>query len=201
MCIDKTVENLKAHRFIAKVFQTVEEAKQEIIEIVGMGSVGIGGSRTIKDAGLRDSFVKNGNCIYDHASCKPGEKEQSNRAALNADYYLCSANAITQDGCILNIDGGGNRVAATLYGPHSVIILAGKNKIVRDVETGIARIRSECCPENARRHGYKTPCAITGKCTDCSSPERICNAAVLHYRPTRNVERFYVFIVDKDLGL
>ena len=198
--IDVTVENLNKRRFHATRFPTLSQAKEAILDLIGARSVGIGGSHTISESGLYEALKERGNTVYCHTYVPVEEKKAVRKAAMNADVYLCSANAVTQNGVIVNIDGTGNRVAATIFGPETVILLVGRNKLVATVEEGIQRTKRECCPKNARRLGLKTPCAATGICGDCSSPARMCNVTVLHEYPTRYSQDFYVFVVDEDLG-
>ena len=196
----KTAEKLNARRFQARCFETAEEAGRALLEVLGRGSVGIGGSKTVEDMHLYEAIRESGNRIICHTLVPAGEKQDLRCQAMTADAYLCSANAITEEGLIVNIDGTGNRVAAMLFGPETVIVVAGKNKIVKDVEEGILRTRRDCCPKNTRRLGKSTPCALTGECNNCTTPERSCNATVIWEYPTRNVKNFHVFLVNEELG-
>lgn len=200
MDIYSVENNLKKRRFLAEVCPTAAAACARILEIVGDRSVGIGGSRSVSEAGVYEAFAAHGNTVYCHTLVPPEEKDAMRHAALCADVYLCSANAITADGVIVNIDGTGNRVSGTLFGPKTVIMLVGRNKLVADIAAGIQRTKSDCCPKNARRLGLKTPCAQTDQCADCTSPARMCNATVIHEYPTRNVDAFHVLLVDETLG-
>ena len=200
MDIDQVVQNLNKRRFLAKRFATAAEAKAEMLSIIGTGSVGIGGSNSVNGTGIYETLREQGNTVYCHTFVPKEEKPAMRRAAMGADVYLCSANAVTEGGLIVNIDGTGNRVAATIFGPKTVIMLVGKNKLVKNVEEGIARTKRDCCPRNSRRIGVNTPCAATGECHDCSGEARMCNATIIHEYPTRNVQAFYVLIVDEELG-
>jgi len=198
MDLDTVVTNLNKRRFIASRFTSNQALKSAVVDIIGSRSVGISGSASVHELGLYDALVQQGNLVHCHTYCE--EKDQARHAAMGADVYLCSANAIMEDGMILNIDGTGNRVAATVFGPKTVIVIAGKNKIAKDVESGIARTRRESCPKNARRLGLSTTCALTDTCGDCKTPARMCNAFMLLAYPTRNVEKFYVLLSDERLG-
>lgn len=200
MDLNQVVQNLNQRRFIAKKFASKEAAGAEALSIIGSRSVGIGGSRTMVDLGMYKTLLSQGNIVFNHTLCAPDQKELNREMALTADVYLCSMNAILFDGRMINIDGTGNRVAATLFGPETVIIIAGKNKLAEDYDSAIALIRRETCPQNARRQGFKTPCALTGICADCRTADRMCNATVIHEYPTRHVKAFYVFLVDQYLG-
>ena len=121
---------------------------------------------------------------------------------MQAEAFLTSSNAVLMDGRLVNIDGTGNRVAALLFGPPLAVVVLGRNKIVDGtVEDAVSRIRRECCPGNARRLGLDTPCARTGRCADCRTRARMCNAVTVHEYPTRVVEAFHVLLVDEPLGL
>lgn len=198
--LESTVKNLNGRGFIAKRFETGAEAVSAILEALGKGSVGIGGSHTAGDLGLYDAIKGNGNELLCHTFADPKDKMDVRKRALAADAFLTSSNAITEDGRIINIDGTGNRVAAMLFGPETVIVVAGKNKVVKDYQAAIHRIKTDCCPKNAKRLGLNTPCALTGKCRDCRPPERMCNVTVTIEYPTRNVKKFYVFLVNEELG-
>ena len=198
MDIDAVVTNLCRRRFLAKRFDSNTELKRSLLEIIGSQSVGISGSASVNELGVFEALTANGNNVLSHNHAK--DKEQTRLAALSADVYLCSANAITEQGVILNIDGTGNRVAGTIFGPKTVIIIAGINKIVPDVERGILRTRQICCPQNAKRHGFATPCAIIDECANCVTPDRMCNVFVLLEYPTRHVDKFYVFLSCEELG-
>ena len=200
MDIQTVAKNLQKRRFLAETFETAADAVARLLEIAGTGSVGVSGSASVKEAGAFEALAAHGNAVYCHTFVPQAEKAAMRHAAIAADVYLCSANAVTEDGVIVNIDGTGNRVAATLYGPETVVMLVGKNKLVPSVEAGILRTKRECCPKNARRLGVATPCAATGACADCVTPARMCNATVLLEYPTRNVKAFYVLLVNEQLG-
>ena len=121
------------------------------------------------------------------------------RDAFSADTYFMSTNAITLDGELINIDGNGNRVAALIYGPDQVIIVAGLNKVTANVEDGIRRVRNCATPPNCIRLNKKTPCAATGRCADCLSPEGICNQLVITRR-SGNPDRIKVILIGESLG-
>ena len=121
------------------------------------------------------------------------------RQGLAADFLITSTNAITLDGLLVNLDGTGNRVAAMIFGPRQVILAVGMNKVVRDLEAARERIKRYAAPVNARRVGYKTPCAQTGICSDCSSPQRICNMwSIIEGQPVPG--RIHVKLIGENLG-
>ena len=200
MQMDLLLKNLNTRRFHAQRVASNEQLRDAVLELIGTRSVGIGGSASVRELGLYDALKARGNTVYCHTYVEPEQKETMREAAMGADVYLCSANAITQSGVIVNVDGTGNRVSATMFGPRTVIVIAGANKLVEDVESGLLRMRRDCCPKNARRLGVKTPCAATGVCADCRTSARMCNATVLMEGPTRHVTDFHVLLSEENLG-
>ena len=140
------------------------------------GTVGMGGTETVKETGLLEAVKMSQHLHFidrDKAST-PEEKKAVFFETMQCNYFLMSANAITIEGELVNIDGNGNRVACLIHGPEQVIILAGMNKIVDDVESGIARVGTHAAPPNAVRLNRKTPCAVLGHCGDCYSEDCMC---------------------------
>ena len=189
------VEGLKKRGYEAEFVKTGAEAAEIVMrEAESAQSVGWGGSETVKALGLREKLAAAGKEVRDHQ--------------LVMDLFLLSANALTADGRIVNIDGNGNRVAASIHGPKRVIYLIGRNKIVAGgVDEAIARVHRAACPPNCKRLGKRTPCALTGACGDghdglaggCDSPDRICKVtAVFDRRPTGVSTK--VIVIDEDLG-
>jgi hypothetical protein len=200
--LQDVVKALLNRDFNAAFFASIEQANQELLkQIPTDASVGIGGSVTIRELGIIDHLEKRGNEVVHH--WKQGIPKEKNREVRTkeglADYYLTSANAITTDGDIINIDGIGNRVAHMIYGPENVMIIAGHNKIVTDIDEGILRSKEVAAVMNAHRIGSKTPCATTGKCVDCNAPGRICRVTtILQYRPWQT--NIHVLLINEDLG-
>jgi hypothetical protein len=195
------VKALKSRRFLPEVFDTAQEAKAAALRIIGSKSVGIGGSATVRDLGLAETLQANGNEVYWHWLAAKEAKQAARDKALAADVYMCSSNALTADGRLVNIDGTGNRAAGLIYGPHEVVVILGKNKIAGSLDEAIERIKRDACPQNARRLGLDTPCAKTGQCHDCRTAERMCNVTFILEAPTRPVNAFHVLLVKEDLGL
>ena len=192
----KTV--LEKKGYAVAFFQTAQQAKEYILSSIAPGqSVGIGGSVSVQQLELDKELTAKGCPVHWHWTAE--DKEGAQIAAAVADVYLCSANALTQKGQIINIDGHGNRVAATIHGPGKVIFLIGKNKLAADYDAAMERIHTVACPANARRLGLNTPCAVTGKCSDCASPQRMCNATVILERATTG-HPMEVVLVNEDLG-
>jgi hypothetical protein len=198
----EVVNRLKKRDFDAEYFSKVEEATEALSKVIPPDAVvGIGGSVTIRELGIIGILEKRGNDVVHH--WKPEATKETNREIRKreglAEYYLTSANAITEHGDIINIDGIGNRVAHMIYGPENVLIVAGYNKIVSDIESGIARSKGVAGVINARRVGAKTPCAETGKCVDCNAPGRICRVTtIMQYRPWQT--QIHVMLVNENLG-
>lgn len=163
-------------------------------------SISWGGSQTLSEIGLLDELIASDYIIYDRATAKtPEEKTAIYSKIVTADYYFMSSNAITLDGHLINIDGFGNRVACLITGPKNVIVIAGMNKIVTDITSGIERVRNMASPPNANRLGAKTPCAELGKCTNCLSDDCLCCEIVVT-RKSKIPGRIKVLLVGEELG-
>lgn len=182
-----TVEALKRRGYDAIAVATKEEAAAIVLkEAADAHSVGWGGSESVKALGVREALIASGKEIRDHQ--------------IMMDVFLLSANALTRDGIIVNIDGTGNRVAASIYGPKRVIYVVGRNKLVAGgMMEAIARAKRCACGPNCRRLGKRTPCAEVNLCADCDSPDRICKVTAVFDRcPSRTST--LVILVDEDLG-
>jgi hypothetical protein len=198
----KTTEKLQAHDFKAIYVKNKKEAVEEILKHLSPKQrVGVGGSITIRNLGIMEQLEAQGHTVYDH--WKPGlSKEkvlETRRAQMTSDLFLGSVNAITLNGELVNIDGVGNRVNSTIFGPGKVILVAGYNKIVEDVHEGIKRIKDVAAPINARRLNIDVPCAKLGKCVDCNSPNRICRVVVIHERRP-SLTDMLIILVGEELG-
>lgn len=195
------IKNLEKRNMEGYYFETSKECVKAITDSMPQGSIiSWGGSETIKEAGLMDA-IRNGSYeLIDRADAKnPDEARQIYAKTVLADYYLMSTNAITIDGELINIDGNGNRVACLIQGPSHVIIVAGMNKVVTDVPSGVARVRNMASPANAIRLNKNIPCAATGHCHDCLAPECFCNQIVVTRR-SGHTGRIKVYLVAEDLG-
>lgn len=163
-------------------------------------SIAWGGSETLNEIGLIDHLKASDYILYDRTTAvTPDEKTLIYSKTVTADYYFMSSNAITLDGQLVNIDGHGNRVACLITGPKNVIVIAGMNKIVTNVETGIERVRNMASPPNAIRLNLNTPCSELGKCTNCLSDDCICCEIVVT-RKSRIPGRIKVILVGEELG-
>lgn len=184
----------------------IEENAQDMINrvtsIIEDGSVvSFGGSMTLIESGLLDKLHQKNINLLDRykQGLTADDIGKLYRETFFADYYISSTNAITENGELVNMDGTGNRVAALTFGPRKLIIIAGSNKIARNLDEAYSRVRQYASPVNARRISRKTPCTVDGKCHDCSSNERICNHYVVTYR--QNVKgRGIVILVKEKMG-
>jgi hypothetical protein len=198
----RVVAALKRNGFEAVYFPRREEAAKFVLGFVGPGmSVGFGGSETIRELGIAEQARAQGAEILDHGrpDLSPEARQDVRRRELVCDLFLSSANAITLDGCLVNVDGNGNRVAALAFGPKKVIVVAGVNKICSDVDAAFERIRIYASPMNNKRLGLANPCTATGICMDCDAGSRICRIySVLRKRPLS--ADFTVALVGESLG-
>ncbi len=199
MNFDHLREKLEKNGFAVSVFATGEEAAAYLNEQIDQRTVGMGGSMTIAELGLRESLSRH-NVVFSHGFT-PAPPAQVQQLAAGAEVYLLSANGIAGDtGEILNIDGTGNRVSSSLYGHRKVYLLAGRNKISPNFHSALQRVRNVVAPKNAQRLGRKTPCAARGdRCYDCDSPERICRGLVVLYKKMGSMD-MEVVLVDQELG-
>lgn len=194
------VRNLQNRHFEAYYCSTKEEALQKALSLIPEGSsVGWGGSVTCQQLGLLDA-VKSGayNVVDRDKAQSPEERDQLLRDCLLVDTFLTSANAMSMDGQMVNIDGTGNRLAAICFGPKQVVVVAGMNKVVDTLDDAIARARTVAAPMNQQRFGFPNPCGATGTCGDCKSETCICN----HILVTRHCRgnRIKFVIVGEELG-
>lgn len=195
------IENLKKRNMEGYYFENSSECIKAILDSIPSGSViSWGGSETIKETGLMEAVHNGSYELIDRTTAKnPEEARQIYARTVLADYYLMSSNAVTIDGELINIDGNGNRVACLIQGPSHVIIVVGINKIVTDVENGVARVRNMASPANAIRLKKKIPCAATGHCHDCLAPDCFCNQIVITRR-SGHEGRIKVYLVAENLG-
>ncbi len=201
------IKNLNKRKMEGYYCHDVEEAKkklQELLSVTGEGipekkSVAYGGSMTLDENGFKEAVTAAGHTLVVRENYKtPEEIKQLKSLQVNADAFLMSTNAITLDGELINIDGRGNRVSFLIYGPESVIVIAGMNKVVSNVEDGIRRVRNIATPPNCVRLDCKTPCATTGKCGECFGDTICCQFVVT--RASRVPNRIKVILVGQELG-
>ena len=197
------VKQLKQRHYNAVYCETAKEAVDAILEMIPDGStVTWGGSMTIRDMGLTKALHARENLNLLDRDLAPDRETAQDiyRKAFNADYYLSSVNAISEDGQIVNIDGNGNRVAAITFGPKHVVLVVGLNKVAQNLDAAISRARSIAAPINAARFAdLKTPCKTDGVCHDCKSPDCLCNYIQI-MRNSHPVGRHTVVLVGEELG-
>lgn len=181
-------------------------SKDQVVDIVKdllekESTVAVGGSNTLFEAGIIEFLRSDTYSFYDRHQkvLSSDEIREIYIKSFSADAYLCSTNAITESGELVNMDGTGNRVAAMIYGPKKVIIIAGSNKIVRDIDEGITRIKNWSAPVNGKRLNKATPCAAIAQCLDCSNDDRMCNNFTIIHKQ-RNKDRIHVILVNDTLG-
>ena len=198
----KMVKAMQRRHFDAYYCATASEAKAKVNELIPDGaSVTWGGTMTVHDMDIPKMLQERGTLkVWDRDKVEtPEEKQEMYLRAFQADYYLSSANAITEDGVIVNIDGNGNRVAAITWGPQHVIFVVGMNKVAQDPEAALKRARSTAAPINAARFDIQTPCQLDGQCHNCNSPQSICN--YIHFlRNSSKPGRIIVILVGENLG-
>lgn len=196
------IKNFARRNMEAFYCETKEDAKALAMELMrDGGSVGMGGTETVNELGLVPEIKNTENLRFIDRSLAitPEEKRAIYLETFAADYFLMSANAITIDGELVNIDGNGNRVACLIYGPEKVIVIAGMNKVVDDVDSGIERIGIHAAPPNAARLGTRTPCGTLGHCGDCHSGDCMCCQIVIT-RHSRHIGRIKVILIGEELG-
>lgn len=193
---------LKARGFEVYWAETAAKAREQALALIPKGaSVGMGGSMTMRELDMASALTDRGNQIWCHTGAAKSEVAGIWQKAMEADIYLCSSNAVTKDGQIVNIDGNGNRVAGMFFGPRQVILIISQQKLVDGgLNTAIARIKQHACPPNAKRLGLDTPCARTGLCrpSDCGE-DCMCRVTTALSHPTRG-RSVTVILVGESLG-
>lgn len=177
------------------------EATRIVYSLIPEGStVGLGGSTTLADMGIPEGLRAGPWKLIDRYRTHSWDETMARyREALDADVFVTGTNAITRSGQLVDMDSSGNRVAATIFGPRRVIVVAGANKVVENLDEAFARIR-RIAPMNCRRLGHKTPCAETGRCEDCMIPERMCNYVGIVNHGMKEPGRFHLVLVAEELG-
>lgn len=195
------VQNLRNRHFDAYYCSTKEEALEKALSLIPAGaSVGWGGATSAQQIGLMDALHRGDYSPIDRDRCEtPEQRQQAMLDAMTADVFVTGANALSLDGQMVNIDGMGNRVASIIYGPKTVLVIAGMNKVEDTLEKAVVRARTVAAPINKQRFPGETPCLKTGACGDCKSESCICNQIVItrHCRP---VNRIRFILVGEELG-
>ncbi len=199
----RVVESLQKRGFDAYYCSEKEQVVSLILSLIPQGhTVSWGGSVTLVELGVQEAVMDAGYAVINRdAAQTPEERVELMRRGLLADTFLASSNAISADGILVNIDGNGNRVAAMIYGPKNVIVVAGMNKVEADRELALRRARTQAAPMVVQRFpGKVTPCMMTGCCGDCKSDDCICSY-IAETRMCRPQGRIKVILVGEDLGL
>lgn len=199
MAFETLKANLEHNGFTVQIFETKEQAADYLDQAIDGKTVGAGGSVTLQELGILPRLATH-NSLFTHAGSP--DPEAAKHSAAQAEVYLLSANAIAEDmGALLNIDGVGNRVSASLWGHSKVYFVAGQNKVSPDFHSALHRLRNVVAPKNAQRLHRNTPCAAKAdRCYDCASPDRICNALVVHYGRLRGSMEQEVILIQEELG-
>lgn len=216
---EKVVENLIKNNFEAYYRNDVESAAELLLSLIPQdATVGCGDSHTLFALNIEDQLINKKNCTviphmsalnshaydnYEEDYIRIGSKEEAREILieyLTSNVFILGANAISLDGQIVNVDGTGNRVAGSMYGPDRIIVVAGINKIAEDVSSARARVAFTAAPMNNIKYSkYDMPCVKAGKCVDCRNPERICNiTTIIHKKPSES--DFHVIIIGEDMG-
>lgn len=199
---EQLVRNLRSRHFEAYYCDTREQALEKALELIPKGvTVGWGGAMSAKQIGLLDA-MNNGDYDAIDRDRTPNREERvkAMKRCLLADVFITGANALSVDGQMVNIDGNGNRVAPIVYGPDSIIVIAGMNKVMDTLDAAIIRARTVAAPMNMQRFDLQTPCQVTGTCADCKSPDCICNQ-ILITRNSKPAGRIKIVLVGEELGL
>ena len=195
--LEKTGKNLEGRGFRVHRFASGTEAADYLVQTLHGTSIGIGGSVTIDTLGVYDRLCGSNEVFWHWKNHAPETRERAGKAKT----YLSSANGVSENGELVNIDGFGNRVAGTIYGPERVFLVVGRNKIAPDLTGAIDRARNIAAPLNARRLNRHTPCAVgEPRCHDCRSPEKVCGVMTVFFMPPTSIKEFHVLLVNEDLG-
>ena len=194
----KVIKGLQSRNMSGYYAENNEAALQLALSLIPEGSTAtMGGGMSVHEIGLVDALKKGNYQFIDRDAME--DKRAAALAAYDADVFLASANAITEDGVLVNIDGNANRVSAIAHGPKKVVLIVGMNKVCNDVDGAMKRARNVAATTNAQRFGLSTPCAKTGACMNCKSPDTIC-CQFLITRFSRHTDRIHVILVNDSLG-
>jgi hypothetical protein len=206
--VEEALRNLRANGFDALPAENRDVAKQIILASISKDAmVGVADSATVRQTGIVEEMEKKGIRVLNPFSknlttnqAKTTVRDDISRQIFSCDLFVSGTNAVTTDGKLVNVDAVGNRVASMVFGPRKVFVIAGKNKVVKDVDEALHRIKNLIAPFHARTKGFATPCARTGRCNDCSAPKRICSVtSIIEKKPWRT--EMTIVLVNEDLGL
>lgn len=199
----KAVEALLKNNISAEYVENKEKAVERLLDLIPVhGTIGFGGSVTLGQLGIMDKLTARGNELLNHRlpGLTPEQRVEIGQKQQICDCFLCSTNAITLDGKLVNTDGTGNRVSAMIFGPRQVIVVAGANKVVRDVDAALEKIEMFTAPQNNKRLNLPNPCTKSGVCMDCQNESRICNVTTI-IRKKPSFTAITVLVVGEELGL
>ena len=195
---EKVIKGLTSRNMTGYYAENREEAKKLALSLIPEGSVvSWGGSTSISEIGLKQAVIEGNYKEVNRDIAK--DRRAAELAAFDADWFLCSTNAMTEDGVLVNIDGNGNRVACMVYGPKHVLFIVGMNKVMKDLPAAISRARNEAAPINAARFSIETPCKKNGSCADCKSKDTICDQFLIT-RFEKHAGRYHIILVNDELG-
>ena len=195
---EHVIKGLQSRNMSGYYAKNKEEALKTALELIPKGSsISMGGCMSAQEIGLVSALKESDYHFIDRSKMEPRE---ALLAAYDADIFLASANAMTDDGILVNIDGNANRVSCIAQGPKKVLFIVSMNKICSDLDSAMKRARNIAAPANAQRFDIKTPCKLTGRCSDCKSPDTIC-CQFLITRYSRHTDRIHVILVNENLGL
>lgn len=198
---DELIRAFKARRINCQVFKEVEDVLSYLVPLIKQKKIGVGDSITFDEIGLYE-YLRRADCLfldkYDPALSREAKRNLYTEN-FSADLFFSGVNAISMSGKLYNLDGNGSRVAPIIYGPEKVILISGTNKICSSDEAAIERVRNTAAPMDAVRLKKKTPCAKTGKCMDCKSPDRICNYMTV-VEGQFNPERIELILIEGTFG-
>jgi hypothetical protein len=196
----KCAEALKKNGFDAECLPGTAQVRERVLrECEKAASIGFGGSMTLTELGIYDALKNSGKKLFDHGRVPPAEKAAARLGQLTCDLFLTSTNAVTLTGVLVNLDKNGNRTNAMTFGPKKILVVAGGQKVVADVADAIRRIKTFVAPRNTKHLNLKTPCATTGFCEDCDSPQRICRVYSMIERKPPNSD-ITVLLCSEPMG-
>jgi len=197
----KCVEALRKNGFDAAYHATVGSVRERVLEECDRAeAIGFGGSMSVSEMGIYDMLAGSGKTLLDHSRVGAEEKAAARRGQLTCDLFLTGTNAVTLDGCLVNLDMNGNRTNAMTFGPKKIVVVAGGQKVVGGVSEAIRRIKSVAAPRNTKRLKLSTPCATSGFCENCDSPQRICRVfSIIERKPPHS--DISVLVCGEPMGL
>lgn len=199
--LEQVRQNFEKKGYSAKAFTTGVEATEYLSSVIQGTSVVFGGTQTAEDLGLYKKLGQNNTIIKNAERRARLQDKEFQKEVMSSPVFIASANGVSEEGDIVNIDGFGNRTSGILHGHEHVYLVIGRNKIVPTLEDAVFRARNVAAPKNAQKKQLKTPCAVSGdRCYDCNSPQRICRGMMILLRPVRSC-KIEIILVDEDLGM